>query len=97
MSRTISGTSTVGVTLTSTADNTVSVTGAVNVASGTALYGTGGGLYSWTIDNSGLVSGGGSGHGISLGTTAAPVTNSFVTNESGGTIAGANTGVAIWD
>ena len=96
MSRTISGTSTAGITLSSTIDNPVSVTGAIDVTSGTALYGTGGGSYSWTIGNSGLISGGGSGYGISLGTTAAAVSNGFVTNEAGGTIAGGYTGLAIW-
>ena len=96
MSRTISSTYTTGITLTTTSDNPISVTGTVNVASGTALYGTGGGSYGWTIDNSGLLNGGGNGYGISLGTSGSYVANGVVTNEAGGTIAGGYNGVAIW-
>jgi hypothetical protein len=85
MARTISGSSSVGITLTS-GDNPVSVTGTIAAAGGTALYGPGTGSYSWTIDNSGTVSGDtlASGDGIQLGSGSAAVGPSAVTNETGG-------------
>ncbi len=55
MSRTISQSYASGITLTNAGDNPVYVTGTINYGTGTALYGTSG--TSWTLDNSGLISG----------------------------------------
>jgi hypothetical protein len=72
------------------------LTGAINVASGIALYGTPGG--SWTVTNSGTVRSN-SFHGIDLGATGDPVANGVITNNSGGYILGTGAsnayGVAI--
>src|SRR5689334_14948497 len=97
MSRTIS-TSSTGITLSSTADNPVSVTstGAITSSAGNALYGQGGGKNSWTIDNSGLISGGGLGNaGVALGSGGSPVVLGIITNESTGSISGSSYGISI--
>jgi hypothetical protein len=97
--RTISGTSDTGITLTDTLDNPVFVTGTIDVTSGNALYGQNGAGYTWTIDNSGLISGGGSGEfgrGIRLGSTSNTVTDALVVNDPRGQIAGYGSGVEIY-
>ena len=92
MSRTISGTYASGITLTSTANNPVTVTasGRITRASGVlgALYGKGGTGTSWTIDNAGLISGGTNTGGVYLGGFASTVSSGVVINETGGSIAG---------
>ena len=96
MSRTISG-SYGSITLTTTADNPVYVTGTI-AAIGIALYGEGnaGGTNGWTIDNSGTITGSGaSGVGIQLGTAGNPVAASRISNASTGTIAGGRVGISI--
>jgi hypothetical protein len=98
MPRTISTTTSTGITLTSTSDNPVSVTGTITVSTGAALYGTGGGASpnSWTIDNSGLVSSTDSGSGgIAVGSESSPVVEGVVTNRSTGTISGGKFGVSM--
>ena len=99
MSRTISGTYASGITLTSTANNPVTITagGVVAKPSGVlgALYGKGGGTNSWTIDNAGLISGGSAASGVYLGGFATAVTNGVLINEAGGSIAGNTYGVFV--
>jgi hypothetical protein len=56
MSRTISGSYSSPITLSSTADNPIFVTGTILVSKSSALYGQGGSGQSWTINNSGLIS-----------------------------------------
>jgi len=98
MARTITGSNTLGITLTSQTDNpvTVAATAVVSKPSGVfgALYGKGGATNSWTIDNSGTVTGGNgvgtsNAGGIYLGGFVSTITNGIVTNEASGTIAGA--------
>jgi hypothetical protein len=98
LARTISSTYTSGVTLTSTSNNPVSITPTARLSKSAgrygALYARGGPSNSWTIDNSGQISGGnGAGTnnagGIYLGSFVSTITNGVVTNEAGGTIAGA--------
>jgi hypothetical protein len=68
MSRTISGTYTSTVTLTSASDNPISVTGSITAAAGYGLYGIGGELNAWTITNFGVIVGGSNDStGIALG------------------------------
>src|SRR5689334_3557584 len=96
MARTITGTNTVGITLTLQSDNPVTVaSGGVVSTTGTlsALYGVGGGSNSWTIDNSGVVAGGGK--GLQLGNTNSYVSTAIVTNRSTGTITGGVAGALI--
>ncbi len=96
MARTITGTNTVGITLTLQSDNPVTVaSGAVVSKTGTlsALYGLGGGSNSWTIDNSGVLAGGGK--GLQLGNTNSYVSTAIVTNRSTGTITGGVAGALI--
>ncbi len=90
MSRTISLSYSSGITLTSAGDNPVYVTGTISSTSTAAL---GAALYSnaavdWTITNSGHITAGN--YGIRLKTDGGSVTNN-----SGGTITGLRTGVAI--
>jgi hypothetical protein len=74
---TISGSSTTGVFLATPADNPVLVTGTISVASGIALNGQGGVV--WTVTNAGLIDGNAIGVLLSSG---------GVTNQSNGTILG---------
>lgn len=93
MATIISTSTTTGIVLTDTALNPVSVTGTIDVASGVALYGQGGGTNSWTIGNAGSISSTGANFGdaaIALGAVGTPVTNGVVTNEAGGVISGRN-------
>jgi hypothetical protein len=94
----ISGSYNSGITLSSTADNPVAVTGTIDVPDRDAIYGQGGAGYTWTIDNFGLIrsAGGGSGRGIHLGSDRSHVTNALVVNESSGQIAGYGSGVEIY-
>lgn len=92
---TISGTSSIGITLDSSDTNPVSVTGTITVASGNALYGLGGPsdggdgpLYGWTIDNSGTIGSTG-GFALALGLGNYYVAQSAVTNRAGGVMSGA--------
>jgi Hint domain len=91
----ISGNYAIGITLTSTGENPVSVTGKITNVSSIALYGTGGGLYNWTVSNSGEIGSTGTA-GIGLGAELAPISNGVVTNSGGGVIYGANQGVQIY-
>jgi hypothetical protein len=95
MSRTISGTTHTRITLTSQADNPVSVTGTISVTSGDALVGQAGASNTWTIDNSGLIKTTANATGLSLGSYLATVARGSVTNASGGTISGGQYGVLI--
>ena len=88
MGRTISTTLTAGVTLQS-GDNPVSNTGTGKIiTSDTAIYGTGGGSYSWTISNSGTINETQtlSGVAIQFGSGGYGVTNGVIVNQSGGVI-----------
>ena len=96
----ISGSYSSGITLTNQADNPVSVlsSGAIAVASGSALYGTGGASNSWTINNSGSISSASklpTDGGIKLGNSGAPVVTGVITNESVGVISGNAFGIYI--
>ncbi len=98
MARTITGTTTTGITLTSQGDNpvTVAATAVVSKPSGApgALYGQGDGTNTWTIDNLGVIAGGGTaGVGIQLGSATFYVNSGDVTNRSTGTITGGVVGV----
>ncbi len=90
-----SGIYTTGITLTSTGENPVSVTGKITAVSSIALYGMGGGLYNWTVSNSGVIGSTGTA-GIGLGAELAHISNGVVTNSGGGVIYGANQGVQIY-
>ncbi len=95
---TISGSYAYTVTLTSQTNNPVSVTGTVSVADGTALTAPGnGGAYTWAVNNSGTLSGGGTGHlGVQLGSAAGPVSFGTVSNQSGGRITGGERALGIY-
>ena len=92
MSRTISTTYATGITLTNTANNPITLTSAAKVTNNSgnygALYAEPGAANTWTIDNSGLISGGSFTGGIYLGSFSRTVANGVIINESGGTIAG---------
>jgi fibronectin-binding autotransporter adhesin len=77
--RTISNSYSSEITLTNTADNPVTVTGTIDAATQTALYGTTPGV--WTIINQGLIDSGDA-SGITLGA------GGTVSNISGGVISG---------
>ncbi len=94
MTTVFSGKYAAGITLTSTSQNPIQVTGTITPASGIALFGPGGGSNTWTIANSGVI-GGGAGSGIALGNTVTYVANAVVTNAGSGRISGANIGVNI--
>ncbi len=97
LGHTLSGTYNTAVTLTSPANNPLTVlsSGVVTPTSGgNALYGKSGAA--WTITNSGLVNGGTSGNGIQLGAAGNYVAASVITNQSGGTIGGAY-GIRIYN
>jgi len=99
----ISGSYSAGITLTSTGDNPVTVTGTITAPSGNALYGIGGtisggdgALYGWSIANYGTISNSANGSSaIALGFGATTVANSIVTNEASGVISGVLAGVYI--
>jgi hypothetical protein len=98
---TISGTSSIGITLDSSDTNPVSVTGTITVASGNALYGLGGPsdggdgpLYGWTIDNSGTIGSSGT-FAVALGSDLASTVGDIVTNGTAGVVYGGNVGVYI--
>jgi hypothetical protein len=96
MAKTISNSYSMGITLSNTADNPVSVTGTIDVPSGSALMGLGGGGESWTIDNSGQINNSdASGGAIQLGDNGSPVAAGIVTNQTAGLIAGVAYGVQI--
>jgi hypothetical protein len=98
MATTITGTNTVGVSLTLQSESPVTVAqGAVISTTGTlgALYGVGGSSYSWTIDNSGGIAGGQTGKGVQLGSTTHYVSNAILTNRSYGVITGGVAGASI--
>src|SRR5665213_2892783 len=92
MAHTISGTSTVGITLSNVGYNPVTVTDTAHlvlaVYTYAALYGEGGTGKSWTISNAGVIDGGTHGNGIQLGAGGTYVGACVVTNQSGGTIDG---------
>ncbi len=92
MGHTISGTSTVGVTLGNVGYNPITVTDTAHLSlaaySYAALYGEGGTGKSWTISNAGMIDGGTHGNGIQLGSGDTYVGAGVVTNQSGGTING---------
>lgn len=90
----ISGKYAVGITLTSKAQNPVTVTGTITPSNSIALYGPGGGTNSWTIINAGSI-GGGAHTGIALGDTIMYVAKGIVTNQASGRINGYDLGVAI--
>ncbi|HLY88971.1 MAG TPA: hypothetical protein VKQ27_08300, partial [Acetobacteraceae bacterium] len=90
----ISGKYAVGITLTSKAQNPVTVTGTITPSNSIALYGPGGGTNSWTISNAGSI-GGGAHTGIALGDTIMYVATGIVTNQAGGRISGYDIGVNI--
>lgn len=90
----ISGKYAVGITLTSKAQNPVTVTGTITPSNSIALYGPGGGTNSWTIINAGSI-GGGAHTGIALGDTIMYVAKGIVTNQASGWITGYDLGVAI--
>src|SRR5579863_1180145 len=94
MTTVFSGKYAAGITLTSSNQNPIQVTGTITPASGIALFGPGGGSNSWTINNSGII-GGKAGTGIALGNTVTYVANAVVTNGSSGRISGFNIGVNI--
>jgi hypothetical protein len=83
-----------GITLTSQAQNPVTVTGTITPSSGIAMFGPGGGTNSWTIANTGSI-GGGAGTGIALGNNVTYAANGIVSNGAGGRIAAFNIGVNI--
>src|SRR5579872_56351 len=95
----ISGNYSIGITLTDTASNPVSVTGNITVASGDALYGgAGSASYSWTIANAGTIGTGGNAAGnagLALGAELSSVSNGVVTNQAAGVIYGGTDGVYI--
>ena len=95
MSRNITGSNTASITLTDTADNPVLVSGTIAVASGVALIGTGGAGFGWVIGNTGTISAGAPGNGISLGTLATPVASGIISNATGGLIYGASIGIFV--
>jgi hypothetical protein len=95
MARTISNTYNAGITLTNTANNPVSVTGRISVASGTALTGKVGASYSWTIDNSGTIISTPASEGIFLGSFSGTIASGTITNETGGLISSGGYGVFI--
>jgi hypothetical protein len=91
---TLAGTYMATVTLTTPANNPLTVlsTGTI-VPTGTAglnggLYAMGGASQAWTITNSGLINDGTNGHGIRLGRGGTYVGASVITNLTGGTIIG---------
>jgi hypothetical protein len=91
MSRTITGTSTSTVTLSSTGDNPVSIVSTAKITTTNAsyaLYGEGNAGQSWTITNAGVINAGTYGNGIQLGGYRGYVGASIITNQSGGTIEG---------
>jgi hypothetical protein len=95
MARTITGTNTTGITLTSQSDNPVTVASTAVVSKPTgalgALYGKGGATNTWTIDNFGVISGGfGSTNasGVYLGGFLSAVTSGVLINETAGTVLG---------
>jgi hypothetical protein len=98
MARTITGTYSFGITLTSTASNPVTVTNNATITESnkSAIYGQyGGGSYGWTIANAGTVLG--QSFGVQLGSGGRYVAASVVTNQSGGTIAAqSSSGVGIY-
>ena len=95
MSRTISGTYTSTVTLSSTANNPVTILGTARLTpsatSGSygALYGASGAGQSWTITNAGVLNDGTNGNGIQIGQGGTYAGASVITNQTGGTITGA--------
>ena len=92
--RIISGKYAAGITLTSQAENPVTVTGTITPSNSIALYGLGGGTNSWTVINAGSI-GGGAHTGIALGDTLMYVAKGIVTNQASGRITGYDLGVAI--
>jgi hypothetical protein len=92
MPRTITGTFTSGITLTSQADNPVTVAASARLSQSNdyafnALYGQGGATNSWTIDNFGQISGGTQG-GLFLGQASSTIASGTIINEAGGTLSG---------
>jgi len=80
-------------------DTTATVTATI-VASGpgpAALYAYGNGSNSWNITNSGTITGNGAINGVQLGDAINGVATGVVTNQTGGTISGANYGVQIFN
>ncbi len=99
MSRTLSTSSSSGITLTNagTANNpfTISSTGKITPATGDGLVAVGKATYNWTVDNFGTVtSTPSSTHGIYLGPGTA-IASGTITNESGGRISSGGYGIVI--
>ena len=99
MSRTLSTSSSSGITLTNagTANNpfTVAVTGKITPVTGDALIAVGKATYNWTIDNFGTIaSTPSSTHGIYLG-PGTGIASGTITNESGGRISSGGYGIVI--
>jgi Hint domain len=95
---TITGSSTIGVTLTSESQNPVLVNGTI-VAADNAIYGDGG-LF-WTIVNAGYLKGTDAStinlyDGIRLGSSTSSVVYGSIANHGGKLISGGNRGIAIY-
>ena len=89
MSKTISASYTHGVRLTLASENPVTFTSTASLKPNSGAYALyGASNLSWTITNTGVISGGSIANGIQLGANSNYVGASVVTNQSGGTIAG---------
>ena len=93
MSRTISGSSILGVVLTNQADNPVTVTGTIAVLTGSALQASSGASNSWTITNAGTLSTAVLSQGVMFGSFVGSVANGILVNQSSGVITAGGYGV----